>query len=169
MSFTLKMEQYRTMSICALSPVLGYITPTGGFLIALIIMFGFNVWSGMRADGVTISRCRNFKFSKFKNALWEVCLYLLIIEVIYGVMEACGDHEAALLAIKSITYVFMYVYLQNAFKNLIIAYPRKVALRIIYHIIRLEFARALPSHVQQLITRLDKELEKVEQNDEKKP
>lgn len=161
------MEQYRTISICAVSPILGYITPTSGFLIALIIMFAFNVWAGMRADGVTIVRCHNFKISKFKNALWEVCLYLIIIETIYGVMYACGDHEAAILAIKSMTYVFMYVYLQNAFKNLIIAYPRKVALRLVYHLIRFEFARAMPSHIQELISRLDKEFDKTEQKDER--
>lgn len=54
----------------------------------------------------------------------------------------------------------MYVYLQNAFRNLIIAYPKKMALRIVYHIIRLEFARALPSHLQPIIQRMDKEFDK---------
>ena len=51
----------------------------------------------------------------------------------------------------------MYVYLQNAFRNLIVAYPKELALRIIYHVIRLEFARALPSHLQPIIERLEKE------------
>lgn len=72
-------------------------------------------------------------------------------------MKNCGDDNAAIIAVKSLTYVFMYVYLQNSFKNLIIAYPRKLALRIIYHIIRLEFTRALPSHLQPIIERLEKE------------
>ena len=51
----------------------------------------------------------------------------------------------------------MYVYLQNAFRNLIKAYPKKIALRIIYHVIRLEFTRALPSYWQPMINRLEKE------------
>ena len=42
-------------------------------------------------------------------------------------------------------------------RNLIIAYPRELALRIIYHVIRLEFTRALPSHLQPIIDRLEKE------------
>lgn len=72
-------------------------------------------------------------------------------------MKNCGDDKAAIIAIKSLTYVFMYVYLQNAFRNLIIAYPRELALRIIYHVIRLEFTRVLPSHLQPIIDRLEKE------------
>ena len=72
-------------------------------------------------------------------------------------MLKCGDSEAALIVIKSLTYVFMYVYLQNAFRNLIQAYPRKVALRIIYHVIRLEFTRALPSYWQPILERYEKE------------
>ena len=141
----------------SLSPVLAYLTPTAGFMYALIIMFAFNIWAGMRADGVSVKHCKNFRFGKFKNALAELLLYVVIIHVIYSVMLQCGDDGAAMIVIKSLTYVFMYVYLQNAFRNLIKAYPTKVALRIIYHIIRLEFTRALLSHLQPIIDRLEKE------------
>lgn len=124
---------------------------------ALIIMFAFNIWAGMRADGVAIKNCKRFSFRKFKNALAELLLYVTIIHVIYSVMLQCGDNEAAMIVIKSLTYVFMYVYLQNAFRNLIIAYPKKIALRIIYHVIRLEFTRALPSYWQPIIERFQAE------------
>lgn len=126
---------------------------------ALVIMFAFNIWAGMRADGVIIRQCKNFKFSKFKNALAELLLYVTIIHVIYSTMIQCGDSEAALIVIKSLTYVFMYVYLQNSFKNLLQAYPKKIALRIIYHVIRLEFTRALPSYWQPILERYEKETE----------
>lgn len=152
-------EQWRMIFATSLSPVLAYFTPTAGFMWALVIMFAFNIWAGMRADGVIIRRCKNFKFSKFKNALAELLLYVTIIYVIYSTMIQCGDSEAALIVIKSLTYVFMYVYLQNAFRNLIQAYPKKVALRIIYHVIRLEFTRALPSYWQPIIERYEKETE----------
>lgn len=141
----------------SLSPVLAYLTPTAGFMYALVIMFAFNIWAGMRADGVSVRHCKNFRFSKFKNALAELLLYVVIINVIYSVMLQCGDDGAAMIVIKSLTYVFMYVYLQNAFRNLIKAYPKKIALRIIYHVIRLEFTRAFPSHLQPIIDRLEKE------------
>lgn len=153
----LNLEQWRIIVISTVSPVLGYLTPTKGFVYALVVMFAFNIWAGMRADGVAIVRCKNFSFRKFKNALCELLLYLFIVEAIFVIMKNCGDDRAAIVVVKTLTYVFMYVYLQNAFRNLIIAYPKELALRIIYHVIRLEFARALPSHLQPIIERLEKE------------
>ena len=150
-------EQWRIIAISTVSPVLGYLTPTKGFVYALLVMFAFNIWAGMRADGVAIVRCKNFSFRKFKNALCEFLLYLFIVETIFVIMKNCGDDQAAIAVIKSLTYVFMYVYLQNAFRSLIIANRRGLAWRIIYHVIRLEFTRALPSHLQPIIDRLEKE------------
>ena len=151
-------EQWRIVVISTISPILGYLTPTKNFVYALLVMFAFNIWAGMRADGVAIVRCKNFSFRKFKNALCEFLLYLFIVEAIFIIMKNCGDDQAAIVVVKSLTHVFMYVYLQNAFRNLIIAYPRNLGLRIIYHVIRLEFTRALPSHLQLIIDRLEKEL-----------
>ena len=72
-------------------------------------------------------------------------------------MLNCGDDTAALIVMKSLTYVFMYVYVQNAFRNLIHAYPTNKALRIIYHVIRFEFKRALPENVQRIVERVERE------------
>lgn len=150
-------EQWRIIAVSTVSPIFGYLTPTKGVVYALVIMFAFNIWAGMRADGVVIVRCKNFSFRKFKNALCEFLLYLSIVQVIFVIMKNCGDDKAAIIAIKSLTYVFMYMYLQNASRNLIIAYPRNLGLRIVYHVIRLEFTRALPSHLRPIIDRLEKE------------
>ena len=151
------LEQLRIIFVSVYSPILAFFTPTKGFVYALVIMFAFNIWCGMRADGVSIARCKNFSFGKFKNALVELLLYVLINQTIYSVMAMAGDANEAIIVIKTLTYVFMYVYLQNSFKNLIIAYPTNKAYRIIYHIIRLEFKRAMPSHVQEVINRVEKE------------
>lgn len=148
-------DQMRLVFTTLLSTLAAYFTPTKGFLFALIIMFGFNIWAGMRADGVTIVRCKNYSHAKFKNAVFELFLYLAIIELVFMVMAAVGDKPEALIVLKTVTYVFIYVYLQNSFKNLINAYPTNMAFRIIYHVIRLEFRRAMPSYVQQIIDRVD--------------
>lgn len=161
-------EQWRMIFATTASPLLAYLVPTAGFMYALVIMFAFNIWAGMRADGVAIRNCKRFSFHKFKNALAELLLYVVIIHVIYSVMLQCGDDGAAMIVIKSLTYVFMYVYLQNAFRNLIKAYPKKIALRIIYHVIRLEFTRALPSYWQPIIERFQKETDDDIINDKEK-
>ena len=159
-------EQWRIITVSAVSPV--YLTPTKGFVFALVIMFAFNILAGMRADGVAIVRCKNFSFKKFKNALFELFLYLFIVESIFSIMKNCGDDKAAIVVVKSLTYVFMYVYLQNAFRNLIKAYPTKVALRIIYHVIRLEFTRVLPGYWQPIIERYQREHDNDIINDKEK-
>lgn len=150
-------EQLRLICATLCSTLAAYFTPTKGFLIALVAMFGFNIWAGMRADGITIVRCKNYSHSKFKNALGELLLYLAIIELVYVVMSSVGDSPAALVVLKTITYVFVYVYLQNSFKNLVLAYPTNKSFRIIYHVIRLELRRAMPSNIQQIIDRIDRE------------
>lgn len=65
-------EQWRLIAISTVSPLFGYLTPTKGFVYALVVMFAFNIWAGMRADGVAIVRCKNFSFWKFKNALFSI-------------------------------------------------------------------------------------------------
>lgn len=161
-------EQWRIISISTVSPLFGYLTPTKGFVYALVVMFAFNIWAGMRADGVAIVRCKNFSFRKFKNALCELLLYLFIVEAIFIIMKNCGDDQAAIVVVKSLTYVFMYVYLQNAFRNLIVAYPRNLALRIIYHVIRLEFTRVLPGYWQPIIRKYQQEYDSDIINDKEK-
>lgn len=154
---SLDLEHIRLIAVSLVSPLLAYITPTKGFVIALVIAFGANVICGMRADGISVTRCRNFSFRKFKNAVFELAMYLLIIQFVYAIMTALGDQKAALVAIKSLSYIFVYIYLQNSFKNLVKVYPKRMALRIIYHVIRLEFTRALPSHIQPIIDRVERE------------
>lgn len=161
-------EQWRIIAISTVSPLFGYVTPTKGFVYALVVMFTFNIWAGMRADGVAIVRCKNFSFRKFKNALCELLLYLFIVEAIFTIMKNCGDDQVAIVVVKSLTYVFMYAYLQNAFRNLIKAYPKKVALRIIYHVIRLEFTRVLPGYWQPIIEKYQREYDSDIINDKEK-
>lgn len=42
-------EQWRIIAISTVSLLFGYLTPTKGFVYALVVMFAFNIWPGMRA------------------------------------------------------------------------------------------------------------------------
>lgn len=150
-------EQTRLFIVSSSSSVLAFFTPTHGFTLALLVMFIFNIICGMRADGVSINRkCRNFSMRKFRDALVEFILYISIIYVMFSVMTSIGDRTEAVIVVKTLTYIFMYVYIQNAFKNLITAYPTNIAFRIIYYAIRFEITKAVPSHVQKIIERYEK-------------
>ena len=47
-------EQWRIIVIFTVSPLFGYLTPIKGFVYALVVMFTFNIWPGMRADDAAI-------------------------------------------------------------------------------------------------------------------
>lgn len=159
-------EQTRMVFATMLSSVAAVISPIQGLFTMLLIMFGFNIFCGMRADGVSIIRCRRFSFSKFKNAAFEILLYISIISVLYFSMERAGDKEEGIIVSKILSYIFSYVYLQNSFKNLVRAYPKNRAYRMIYHFIRFEFAKMLPSRIGEVIDRISRELDKEEKEKE---
>lgn len=158
-------EQWRLIVVSIFSPVLAYLTPTKGFILALVIAFGMNVICGMRADGISVTRCKNFSFRKFKNALIELFLYLLIIQAMYAIMTVLNDQKAALIIIKTFSYIFVYIYMQNSFKNLVRAYPKVISFRVMYYVLRLEFAKLLPAHMQEILDKVDKELNKNKSNE----
>ena len=153
----ISVENIRLIIVSMLSPLFSFFIPISNFMVALIIMFAFNIFCGMRADVVSIVKCKNFSIIKFKNALIELFLYLLIIQTIFAIIVYCGNKQVALLTIKSFTSVFLYVYLCNSFRNLIYAYPKNISFRIIYYIIRLEFNKAMPAHIQKIIERVKRE------------
>ena len=150
-------EQLRLVAMVATTPIIGYFAPLETFLEALILMWGFNVWCGMRADGISIKRCRNFKLRKFRSALAELVLYLGLMLTVFGVVERLGERTMGATLVKYLTIVFIYVYMQHSFRNLIIAYPKKVALRIVYHAIRLEVKRLLPSYWEPIMKKLNED------------
>lgn len=156
------LDSSQIQQVAVVSAILAWATPTEGFLLALVIAFGFNIFCGMQADGVSIIRCKNFSGSKFKNALVELLLYVFITYVMYGIMIGCNDNNESIFVIKMLTYIFCYVYIRNGFKNLVKAYPKNIAFRVIYYILRFEFAKALPSYWKPILERLDKEFEKSE-------
>ncbi len=152
-------EHLRLLVISFCSPLLGYLTPTKGFIVALTIAFGFNIFAGLRADGISITCCENFRMRKFLHALTELGVYLVVLLNVFTVLRLCGDEDAAVFAVKSITYICIYVYMCNGLRNLIAAYPLSVALRVVYYIVRFEFTRAMPSHWKPIIERMGKEID----------
>lgn len=154
----LSIEQLRMIVSVIGSFLLSVVTPTHSFIFALIFAAAFNILAGMRADGVVIIRCKNFSFSKFKASLWELVLYAFVIHLLFSIMLLCGDYNEGLVAVKTVTYVFCYIYLQNALKNMVKAYPKQKAWILLYLIVRLEFTR---------VVHIDKIIDLYEQHEEK--
>ena len=103
-------EQVRLMWTLLTSTILAIVAPTGSFLAALTLGCMFNVWAGMRADGVSVIRCRNFSWDKFLRAIIEFGVILTVIELIRAVMFLCGDVSESLYPVKTLTYTAFYIY-----------------------------------------------------------
>lgn len=153
-------EQIRAIGTLIISTLAAIISPTASMMTALTIACMFNIWSGMRADGVSIIRCSNFKWSKFGRALYEFALILVVIELVRGIMYLCGDADASLYPVKVLTYAISIYYFQNAMKNLVKAYPHSKELWILYLFIRFEWKKALPNNVSDKIEQYKQHEEK---------
>lgn len=154
-------EQIKNIGVATFAPLLGFFSPTNNFIMALAIAFVFNIWCGMRADGVVIRHCTRFSGSKFKNALYEFLIYLAVIYMIFSITTLQGDNTAGLLIVKIVNYTFAITYIQNGFKNLIKSYPKSIGLRRVYHFLRLEFAKMAPESLKESINSI-----KLEENAE---
>lgn len=152
-------EQIRRFVVWILCSIAAAVSPTGGFVTALVLTWAFNVWCGMRADGVTNIRCKNFSWKKFAHALCELMLFLIIIELIAVVTYTCGDGEEGLWACKTINYVFAWCYCENGLKNLCKANPHTKALWLIYLFMRFEITKII--HIDNLMEMYEEHLEKM--------
>ena len=52
-------EQIRLVFISTLSPVVGVLTPTMGFIYALVIMFAFNIWAEIAVPKAYVGKYPN--------------------------------------------------------------------------------------------------------------
>jgi len=126
-----------------LCTTLAAVTPTVPFVTAVVVAAFFNVWCGMRADGVVNIRCKNFSWRKFVYALMELIAFLFVIETIAMVCHSMGDIEVKQYACKTAAYLIIYCYLDNGMKNLCKAYPKTRGLWYIYLFVHLDFKRLL--------------------------
>ena len=159
-------EQVRLIWTLLTSTLLAIVAPTGAFIGALTLASMFNVWAGMRADGVSVIRCKRFSWDKFLRALCEFMVILVVIELIRGIMYLCGDDRESLYPVKILTYAACVIYLQNALKNLVKAYPRNKMLWVVYLFIRCEWRKALPANVGAMLERYEQHVAR--QNEHKK-
>ncbi len=137
-----------------LSAVVAAVDPTRGFVVAIILAGFFNIWCGMRSDGVTIINCRKFSWSKFKHSIVELFVLLGVVEMIAMICHSMGDNEVKLYACKVVGYCIVYCYLDNGLKNLCKAYPKSKGLWLVYLFIHLDFRRLL--HIDELMEKYDK-------------
>ena len=149
-----------------ISVVAAALDPTMGFVVAIILAGFFNIWCGMRSDGVTIINCRSFSWRKFIRALAEMLMFLIIVELLALICHSMGDHNVKVYACKTIGYCIVYCYIDNGLKNLCKAYPRSRGLWLIYLVVHFDFRRMVK--IDELMAKYDNHVKNNSKSDEKK-
>ena len=106
-------------SFCA---ILAYLSPINDILFAVTIAFVLNFLTGyiasMCCDG------ESFRLKKAFKCIQDICVYAVIIAAIYTIGDHLSNSSEALTSISIITYVLLYFYSCNIFKNLRRLYPK---------------------------------------------
>jgi hypothetical protein len=132
----------RGIIIGVISSVLAYITPIYDLLICIGMSFAGNFLWGYVA-GIVVQK-ESFNLKKAKVAIYEVLLYVSIVACIFIIGEKMKNQEFVLKCLSLITWVLIYFYIVNIFRNLKRLFPKSRGIFFIYFVISIEFIKHFP-------------------------
>ena len=129
-------------SATIVSALIAYIQPLHKAMFALLYIFIINMVFGILSD-IIVNRKR-LSTKKFMLSMAYAAIYLSVIVSVYVVGEKMGDVWEALFIDKTLTYVFIYFYVANIFKNLKALFPRNRPIAFLDYILHLEVLKRIP-------------------------
>jgi hypothetical protein len=109
---------------------LSVLAPVENSLKLLLAAFVFNIFMGIIAD-VHVNK-NKFNLRKAFNAFSQFFFYFsCVVFVDYGA-RLLGDFEIGKTGVKWLTYVVVYFYITNIFRNASLIYPKSSAIQFIY-------------------------------------
>lgn len=135
------MENLKGLLVGVMSALAAYLSPISSVIFSIFYVFILNFIFGLLGG---FSKGEKFDFKKAFSTIKEVLIYYLIILSVYLVGERMGDKGAALQAITSITYAFIYFYVVNILKNLCLVFKESRALFFIHYVVSFEIVKKIP-------------------------
>lgn len=151
-----KAKQVLWLVITMLASVL---TPVQNVLLLLFLAFVFNFLSGLAAD-VHVNK-KGFDLKKAFTAIKQLLFYFALVVFIDFGSRLMNDLSISEYGVKWITYIVVYFYLTNIFRNATIVYPKNEAIKFMYDVLTTEIFQMLKNKFNAL-----KEVRK--ENDEEK-
>lgn len=136
------MDNIRGLIVCSLASLAAYFHPIQNVLIGIFWVFLLNFVFGLLAGLVRNKEC--FEFKKAFMCIIEACVFFVIIASVFFVGDYIGNKEGALQCVTSITYVLIYFYTVNIFKNLKLLFPNNKPIAFIHYVISIEFVTKIP-------------------------
>jgi len=145
--------------------VVGFINPTGSYLMALVLAFGFNIFAGLRADEVKIKLQRiippiylkNFNGNKLKDSLFELLIITAVTYLLKGLVELMQLNGGSAYVVQVLVAFAIYYYVTNGLRNLLKVYPKWKWLRLLYHLITFKFKEFFGTDISNIMDKVEDE------------
>ena len=140
--FIEKIKELFWLVISALSSVL---MPVKETLILLFITFVFNIITGIITD-VHVNKAK-FNLKKAFDAISQLTFYATCVVFLNYGASLINEQQIGVIAVKWLTYIVVYFYLTNIFKNAKQLYPKNQAISFIYELLSTELFDRLKNMV----------------------
>lgn len=140
--FVERIKELFWLVVGALSSVL---MPVRETLILLFVSFVFNIITGIITD-VHVNKAK-FNLKKAFNAVSQLTFYATCVVFLNYGTTLINEENIGIVAVKWLTYIVVYFYLTNIFKNARQLYPGNQAINFIYELLSTELFDRLKSMV----------------------
>jgi hypothetical protein len=137
------MDTVKLTAVTAISSLFAYLEPLHGAMFVLVFVFFADMLIAIFTD--LCINGKKFSPKKFLTAFFYVAVYLSIMASVYIIGERMGDGPESLFVDKATTYIFIYFYIVNIFKNLRLILPENRPIEFIEFSIGLEFVKRIPN------------------------
>ncbi len=117
------------------------LSPVQNVLILLFIAFLFNIATGIIAD-VHVNKAK-FSLKKAFNAITQLTFYATCVVFLDYGARLLGEPGIGVTAVKWMTYIVVYFYLTNIFRNARLVYPKNATINFIYELLSTEIFEKL--------------------------
>lgn len=136
------MEDLKTIVVVSLSSLMAYLSPINGILFAVTFAFVLNFFVGY-LTGMRVSK-ESFDLKKAFSCVKEACVFFVIVASIYTIGEHLNNSNEAITSISIVTYVVLYFYAVNVFKNFRRLFPATQWIAFCAWLISFEFMKKVP-------------------------
>lgn len=140
--FVERIKELFWLIIGAMSSVL---MPVRETLILLFVSFVFNIITGIITD-VHVNKAK-FNLKKAFNAVSQLTFYATCVVFLNYGTTLINEENIGIVAVKWLTYIVVYFYLTNIFKNARQVYPKSQPINFIYELLSTELFDRLKNMV----------------------
>lgn len=115
--------------------------PVENVLKLLFIAFIFNIFTGIIAD-VHVNKA-SFSLKKAFNAVTQLLFYMACVVFLDYGSKLIEEQAIGAISVKWLTYIVVYFYLTNIFRNASLVYPSNQAILFIYELLSTEIFERL--------------------------